>query len=408
MIKLVIYGLVLSAIIGVISSIFLILLNSFIDFLWFDLSNTIKTSTIYTVLLSILGGLLVGYSRKKWRTSPKIAYDSIAELKTTQRADYSNVFIHLFIAFVILTFGASVGPAAALLSAVISLSIWQADKMRYFYFSSPTEDPQSWRTTLTKMALPHKYLIPYDSERAPKEKKLIVLKKLLIALFIVNGIAVFAFFIKITDQPPFVIKLGETSWGFEEVLLFIPLVLWGLLFYQLYKLIEKMMAKIFIKLNNKVILSALIGGAGIGLMSLLAPNLLFSGQLSFQSLPSLVPILSIATLALASILKLIFIEFCLKSGWIGGNILPVIFASVLQGFAIATFFPQLDTLFIVAVISSSASIAILKSPLLVGFSIMLFFPKELAPVILIIVVLFILMAKVSKKLSAKNSDLASA
>lgn len=90
-------------------------------------------------------------------------------------------------------------------------------------------------------------------------------------------------------------------------------------------------------------------------------------------------------------------EFCLKSGWIGGNIFPVIFASILQGYAIASFFPQLDTLFIVAIIASSASIAILKSPLLVGLFLILFFPKELTPVILIIVALFILFSKMSDK-----------
>lgn len=58
-------------------------------------------------------------------------------------------------------------------------------------------------------------------------------------------------------------------------------------------------------------------------------------------------------------------------------------------------------LFIVAVVGSSASIAILKTPLLVGLSLMLFFPKELAPVILIIVVLFIWLSKMSKKFPQK-------
>lgn len=120
-----------------------------------------------------------------------------------------------------------------------------------------------------------------------------------------------------------------------------------------------------------------------------------------QHLPNLVPTLSIATLFLGSILKLIFMEFCLKSGWVGGNIFPVIFASILQGYAIAAFFPQLDTLFIVAVIGSSASIAILKSPLLVGLFLMLFFPKELTPVILIIAFLFIWLSKMSKKFPQK-------
>ncbi|WP_338752685.1 chloride channel protein [Bacillus sp. FJAT-52991] len=396
-IRLLVYGLILSGIIGVISSVFLILVNGLIDFLWTDIPNTLKEPSIYTLLLCIFGGILIGFSRRKWGNIPKTANDAIVELKTTQRMDYSYVYLNLLIAVLILIFGASVGPEAALLSSVIALSIWQGDKMRYLYFSYNEWKKGSLLTRLKKLALPHNYLIPYNPDRAPIEKKLLVFKKVLYMLFICNGIMTFMFFMKISEQPPLVIKLGETSWGLDEAILFIPLVLFGILFSKLYKLIDKAMEKFFSKMNNKIILSAVIGGIGIGLMSLIAPNLLFSGQLSMQELPSLVPTLSIATLILASVLKLILMEFCLKSGWVGGDILPVIFASILQGYAIATLFPQLDMLFIVAVIGSSASIAILKTPLVVGLFLMLFFPKELAPVILTIVVLFISLSKMSKK-----------
>ncbi|KOS66395.1 hypothetical protein AEA09_16730 [Lysinibacillus contaminans] len=392
-----VYGLILSGIIGVISSVFLILVNGVTDIIWTDIPNQLNTPAIYPLILCIFGGVLVGVSRYKWGNLPKIAHDSIVELKTTQRMDYSYVFVNFFIAFLVLIFGAGVGPEAAILSSVIALSVWQADKMRYIYYSYDEWKKESWFIRIKNLALPHNYRVPYNPDQAPKDKKLLFFKKLLYMLFIVNGIVTFTFFIKISEQPPLAIKLGETSWGLDELFLFIPLVLFGILFSKLYKLLERVMNKLFSKINNKIILSAVIGGIGIGLMSLIAPNLLFSGQHSMQHLPNLVPTLSIATLFLGSILKLIFMEFCLKSGWIGGNIFPVIFASILQGYAIASFFPQLDTLFIVAIIASSASIAILKSPLLVGLFLILFFPKELTPVILIIVALFILFSKMSDK-----------
>lgn len=400
-IGLLVYGLILSGIISFISFVFLILVNGLTEFLWTDISN--KLPSIYTLFLCVLGGILVGVSKYKWGNLPKTANDSIVELKTTQKMDYSYVGLNFLLAFLILIFGASVGPAAAILSSVIALSVWQGDKMRYYYFSYNEWKKESWLIRLKKLASPHNYLIPYNPERAPKDKKLLLFKKLLYMLFIVNGTVTFMLLIKISEQPPFVTNLGETSWGLDELFLFIPFVLFGILFSKLYELMERAMNKLFSKMNNKIILSAVIGGLGIGLMSLIAPNLLFSGQLPMQDLPSLAPTLSIATLILASVLKLIFIEFCLKTGWIGGNILPVIFASILQGYAIANFFPQFDMLFIVAVIASSTSIAILKTPLLVGLSLMLFFPKELAPVILIIVVLFIWLSKMSKKFPQKIS-----
>ena len=401
LIGLFVYGLILSGIIGVISSVFLILVNGVTDILWTDIPNQLNTPFIYPLILCIFGGVLVGVSRYKWGNLPKVAHNSIVELKTTKRIDYSYVYVNFFIAFLVLIFGAGVGPEAAILSSVIALSVWQADKMRYIYYSYDEWKKESWSIRLKNLVLPHNYRIPYNPDRAPKEKKLLFFKKLLNTLFIVNGIVTFMFFIKLTEQPPLAIKLGETSWGLDELFLFIPLVLFGILFSKLYQLMERVMNKLFSKINNKIILSAVIGGIGIGLMSLIAPNLLFSGQHSMQHLPNLVPTLSIATLFLGSILKLIFMEFCLKSGWVGGNIFPVIFSSILQGYAIAAFFPLLDTLFIVAVIGSSASIAILKSPLLVGLFLMLFFPKELTPVILIIAFLFIWLNKMSKKFPQK-------
>jgi hypothetical protein len=56
------------------------------------------------------------------------------ELKQNQTIDYQDVFLNLLVTLVILSFGSGVGPEAALLSAIISLSIWQADNLRYFYF----------------------------------------------------------------------------------------------------------------------------------------------------------------------------------------------------------------------------------------------------------------------------------
>ena len=109
-IGLLVYGLILSGIIGFISSAFLILVNGTTNFLWTDISNQLKMPSIYTLLICMIGGILVGVSRYKWGNLPKTANDSIVELKTTQRIDYSYIGLNFLIAFFILIFGASVGP----------------------------------------------------------------------------------------------------------------------------------------------------------------------------------------------------------------------------------------------------------------------------------------------------------
>lgn len=126
MISLIAYGFILSGIIGFISSIFLVLVNGFIDFLWVYKSYELKIPALYTLLLSVLGGVLVGMSRKKWGNLPEIAQDPIVKLKTTLRIDYSTVFLNLLITFLILVFGASVrwscGSSIKRCNCVISMA----------------------------------------------------------------------------------------------------------------------------------------------------------------------------------------------------------------------------------------------------------------------------------------------
>ncbi len=54
-------------------------------------------------------------------------------------------------------------------------------------------------------------------------------------------------------------------------------------------------------------------------------------------------------LVVAAIMKLVFLQVCLQTGWIGGDIFPVVFSAILIGFAVAQFFPTIDSLFVVAI-----------------------------------------------------------
>ena len=94
-----------------------------------------------------------------------------------------------------------------------------------------------------------------------------------------------------------------------------------------------------------------------------------------------------------------FLDLCLWTGWTGGDIFPVTFADFLQGFGMAQLFPQIDSLFVVLVVSVSIAITLLEKEWLAGIFISLFFPITLFPVSLLVIGLTILGRKIKMKFS---------
>ena len=91
-----------------------------------------KWPILYYFVLCVLGALVLSYLKKRFGQVPQTAHEALTELKAKQSVDYSGVFRNLLAALVILIFGAGVGPEAALLGAIISLSVWQSGGVYLF------------------------------------------------------------------------------------------------------------------------------------------------------------------------------------------------------------------------------------------------------------------------------------
>jgi hypothetical protein len=116
---------------------------------------------------------------------------------------------------------------------------------------------------------------------------------------------------------------------------------------------------------------------------------MFSGQHSLHLLLDDWSNKSPLFLTIMAFLKLIFLFWCLQFNWRGGDIFPITFAGLTQGFAIAALIPEIDPLFIVAIVSTTI-LGEMTQPLVGGIFILLFFPITLSPVILITMILLIL------------------
>lgn len=371
------YGLLLSAIIGLIAAAFLVIEGFLTKIIW--LSN----SHFFQTFLIVVGSFILYFLLKRWPNLPKTSKDSLKELKQNQTIDYQDVFLNLLVTLVILSFGSGVGPEAALLSAIISLSIWQADNLRYFYFQYDELKRLSLGTAIKRLLNPFKYRQKYDEKIAPKTPKLLKWKKLFYVVFSINGLLAFALLIKQTDQPSFIMKLGHSHWQLSEFWIVPLLIIVGIVVGMILKELNYLFEKFIQHLNLNLAVRIALGALGIIAISYLEPNLLFSGQHSLHLLIGAWSNQSASFLFFMALLKLIFLIWCLTFNWRGGDIFPITFATMTVGFATAALLPNFDTLLVVAVLATTLMSELL-SPIVAGIFIMLFFPITLTPIIILV------------------------
>jgi H+/Cl- antiporter ClcA len=151
-----------------------------------------------------------------------------------------------------------------------------------------------------------------------------------------------------------------------ELAWLLPLMMLGYLIGQLeLRLTQGLTALINKWFTHKVACLAL-GGIAIYLASLWLPAINFSGMANFHLLATSWQQQSIGFLVGSALLKLILLVICLNTGWIGGDIFPVLFCATAQGIAISQLLPHLNMVFVVGVIAISMGGTILESPLVAG------------------------------------------
>lgn len=383
------YGLYLSAVIGVIAAAFLILEGLLSDLIWTDSNH------IFQTILIIIGSGFLYFLLSHWPNLPKTAQDSLIELKQRRTIDYQDVFLNLLVTLVVLVFGAGVGPEAALLSAIISLSIWQADNLRYLYFQYDELKDLPKTDVFKRLFNPFKYRQSYDEKLAPKQSKLIKQKKLLYVVFTINGVLAFGLLLRQTDQPSFITKLGQSHWQIEQLWIVPVLMMVIAIFGKLIKVIYQILVKQLQRLEISLAVKIFIGMLGIILVSYLAPDLLFSGQHSLHLLTGAWSKETPEFLLTMALLKLIFLAWCLNLNWRGGDIFPITFAAMTLGFAVAKIVPQFDVLLVTAVVATTL-MSVLLSPLVSGIFLLFFFPITLSPIIIGVALIMYFLSKLKK------------
>ncbi len=326
------------------------------------------------------GGLVVGILHKLFGDYPEELSVVMGKIKKEKHYDYHPMAIMLICAFIPLVFGASVGPEAGLTGIIAALCYWMADNVTYAKQDTVLYSQIGEAVTLGQLF--HSPLFGIfaveesetegNPEALSKGNKLVFYGIATAASFLVAEALNAAFGAPMEGFPSFA-ELKMCKEDFLMLLIYIPV---GLLLYLLFELSEKLTA--LAGRMIPVILKETLCGAVIGLMGIMVPIAMFSGEEQMGELMETFVSYSPVFLIGICLLKMIMTTFCINLGMKGGHFFPLIFACTCMGFAVASLVfsagaPE-HTAFAAAAICATVLGAQLKKPIAASLLLLLCFP----------------------------------
>jgi H+/Cl- antiporter ClcA len=392
--------LALVAVLGLLSALvtfgFMALVSVGTGVIWEQAAAALGMDTrLFTVLICTLGGLLVGLLVKLFGDHNAIFAELMLEFGKTGRFNYRHAPGIVITALVSLIAGASLGPEAPLADACGGMGTLMADKLklderetRTMSFSGVSSMLAAFVTSPFAGAI----LGLESAQGGPggMQTYFWVLFPSLLAsavatvVFVLLSGAFFETLYKFPAYSPRVVDLLYAA----------PLGLIGGAVGLMFMLSLRRLQKLLQPMKTHVVLRGLLGGLAMGIIGALLPLTLFSGEAETGDLILHAAEIGVLMLIVLCVAKLFATSLLLATGWKGGYIFPIMFASVALGMAVNLVFPGIPVAVAVAATMAGALVAALKAPLFAALFTTVLVQKETAAVIAVAVVVSALLAAV--------------
>ena len=382
----------LVVVLGVISALvtfaFIALVQMGTQRLWEDAAQALGLDIrLFTILVCTAGGLLVGLLVKLFGDHNGIFADLMSEFGKTGRFDYRHAPGIVITAFVSLVSGASLGPEAPLADACGGIGTLVSDKLKL--------DPKETRTlgfSGVSSMLSAFITSPFAGALLGLES----------AQGGGGGLATYFWVLfpsllgSAVATTVFVLLSGQffgTLYAFPgyaprlvDLLYAAPLGVIGGAVGLLFMLLLRRLQRLFEVMKGRVVLRGLIGGLAMGIIGALLPLTLFSGESGTADLIAHAAEIGVLMLIVLAIAKLFATSLLLATGWKGGYIFPIMFASVALGLGANLLFPGIPVAVAVAATMAGAMVASLKAPLFAALFTTVLVQKETAPAMAVAIV----------------------
>jgi H+/Cl- antiporter ClcA len=385
--------LALVSVVGVICALifftFMVLVSQATALIWEQAAATLGIDQrLFTVLVCTLGGLLVGLLVKLFGDHNGIFAELMLEFGRTGRFDYRNAPGIVITGFVSLVAGASLGPEAPLADACGGMGTLIADRLKL-----DEQETRSMGYSGVSGMIAAMITSPFGgallglesaqgSTSSGKQTYFWVLFPSLLASAVATVVFVLlsgSFFETLYQFPAYTPQLVDLLYA-------VPLGLIGGVAGLLFMLSLKRLQRLFQPMKQHVVLRGVVGGLAMGIIGALLPLTLFSGEEGTSDLITHAAEIGVVMLIVLALFKLFATALLLATGWKGGYIFPIMFASVALGLAVNLLFPAIPVAATVAATMAGALVAALKAPLFAALITSALVQMETSPVIAVAVV----------------------
>ncbi|MGE5604035.1 MAG: chloride channel protein [Nitrososphaerales archaeon] len=404
-IKLMVFVVVLGLITALVTFGFMALVHGGTALIWEEAAAALGVDAhLLTLVVCAIGGLVVGLLVKFFGDHNAIFADLMLEFGKTGRFEYRHAPGILITAFASLIAGGSLGPEAPLADACGGIGTLMADKLkldeqetRTLGYSGVSGMLAAFITEPVGGAL-----LGLESAQGGTSGKATyfwVLFPSLLASAVSTVVFVLlsgTFFQTLYQFPIYTPRLVDLAWA-------LPLGLIGGAVGLLFMLSLRRFQRLFQPMRGHLVLRGLIGGLAMGLIGVLWPLTLFSGEEQTAELILHAAEIGVVTLIVLGLVKLLATSILLTTGWKGGYIFPVMFASAALGLAASLMFPGIPLAVAVAATMAGALVAVLRAPLFAVLFTLVLVQKETAAVIAVAVVAAALLTALLALRTAKHA-----
>ena len=362
---------------------------------------------LFTLLVCSIGGVRVGLLVKFFGDHSGIFAEVMQEFGRTGRFDYRNAPGIVITAFVSLISGASLGPEAPLADACGGMGTLVSDRLklneeetRTMGFSGVSAMLAAFITSPFSGALLGLESAQSGSPGGRKTYFWVLFPSLLASavatvVFVWLSGTFFESLYVFPDYSPLIVDLFYA----------VPLGLIGGAVGLLFMVSLKILQKVFQPMKAHVVLRGLLGGVGMGIIGALLPLTLFSGEAGTSDLIAHAAEIGVLMLIVLSVTKLFATTLVLATGWKGGYVFPVMFASIALGLAANLLFPHIPVAVAVAATMAGALVATMRSPLFAALFTVTLVQREAGAVIAVaVVVSALLTALLSLYMARRAAD----
>jgi H+/Cl- antiporter ClcA len=387
-IKLMVFVVVLGLISALVTFAFVALVSVGTGAIWEQAAGALGMDTrLFTVLICTLGGLLVGLLVKLFGDHNAIFAELMLEFGKTGRFDYRHAPGIVTTAFVSLIAGGSLGPEAPLADACGGIGTLMGDKLklderetRTLGFSGVSAMLASFITEPVGGAV-----LGLESAQGGTSSKQTYFWVLFPSL-LASAVATVAFVMLSGQFFSTLYVFPDYAPQLRHLLYAAPLGLVGAVAGLLFMLALQRLRQLLQPMKAHVVLRGLLGGLAMGIIGALLPLTLFSGEEQTIDLINRAAEIGVLMLIVLALVKLFITALLLTTGWKGGYIFPIMFASVALGLAVNLLFPAIPVAVAVAATIAGALVAALRSPLFAVLFTLVLVQKETAAVIAVAVV----------------------